>query len=294
MRGTLIGFAAAIAACVIGAGWQVATRLGTTTTLAPIDLALLRYCIPAVLLAPLWWRTGLVPAPTGRKTLLAMLLGAGPAFGLLVMAGSQYAPVAHMGALLPGTMPLFVAVMAAIVLGEAIPAMRRIGFGFILVGVLAIGLKALLVRDDGAWRGDLLFLAAAFLWSIYTIAFRRSGLTPWQSTAVINMWSALIILPLWLLSDSARLLQAPVADLALQACWQGIIAGLLGLWTFALAVHHIGPSRAAAVAALVPVMSAVGGAVVLGEIPGLLVLAGIACTTIGVYLASGAVAKKTI
>lgn len=292
-RGTIIGFAAAIGACVIGAGWQVATRLGTTTTLAPVDLALLRYCIPAVLLAPIWWRVRPVPAQVSWKILLAMLLGAGPAFGLLVMAGSQFAPVAHMGALLPGTMPLFVALLAAIVLGEAISGLRRLGFAFILVGILAIGLKALLIRDDGAWRGDLLFLSAAFLWSIYTIAFRRSGLTPWQSTAVINLWSALLIVPIWLWSDSARLLQAPTADVILQACWQGVIAGLLGLWTFALGVHHIGPSRAAAVGALVPVLSALGGGLVLGEIPEPLVLAGIFCTMVGVYLASGVLARKS-
>ncbi|WP_300302139.1 EamA family transporter [Ferrovibrio sp.] len=135
-RGTIIGFAAAIGACVIGAGWQVATRLGTTTTLAPVDLALLRYCIPAVL-------------------------------------------------------------------------------------------------------------------------------------------------------------QAPTADVILQACWQGVIAGLLGLWTFALGVHHIGPSRAAAVGALVPVLSALGGGLVLGEIPKPLVLAGILCTMVGVYLASGVLARKS-
>lgn len=293
LRSPLIGFAAAIGACVIGAGWQVATRLGTTTTLAPIDLALLRYCIPALVLAPLWWRARPLPSQTDWKILSAMLLGAGPAFGLLVMAGSQFAPVAHMGALLPGTMPLFVALMAAVVLGEAISGLRRLGFAFILLGVLAIGLKALLIRDDGAWRGDLLFLSAAFLWSIYTIAFRRSGLGPWEATAVINFWSALIILPLWLISDDARLLQAPLADLILQVCWQGVIAGLLGLWTFTLGVHHIGPSRAAAVGALVPVMSAAGGALVLGEIPEPLVLAGILSTMLGVFLASSALARKT-
>ncbi|MEL6551609.1 MAG: hypothetical protein AAFQ54_15315 [Pseudomonadota bacterium] len=37
-------------AVTVGVGWQLARRFGVTTTLAPIDLALLRYVIPALAL----------------------------------------------------------------------------------------------------------------------------------------------------------------------------------------------------------------------------------------------------
>lgn len=243
-----VGIAAAFASVAIGAGWQVATRLGTTTSLQPVDLALLRYCIPAILLAPIWWRVRPIPANVDRRVLLAMLIGGGLPFGLQGMAGAQFAPVAHMGALLPGAMPLFVALLAAIVLGERFSVARLAGFMLILLGIAAIGARALLVRDDGAWRGDLLFLSAAFVWAIYTIAFRRSGMTPWQSSAIICLWSALFVMPLWLLSGPERVLAAPVADLVLQFIMQGIVAGVAGLWLYALAVAGIGPSRAAAIA----------------------------------------------
>jgi drug/metabolite transporter (DMT)-like permease len=286
------GIAAAFASVAIGAGWQVATRLGTTTSLQPIDLALLRYCIPAILLSPIWWRVRPIPANVDRRVLLAMLIGGGLPFGLLGMAGAQFAPVAHMGALLPGSMPLFVALLAAIVLGERFSAARLAGFALILLGIAAIGARALLVRDDGAWRGDLLFLSAAFVWAIYTIAFRRSGMTPWQSSAIICFWSALAVLPLWLLSGPERLFAAPAADLVLQFVMQGIVAGVAGLWLYALAVAGIGPSRAAAIGALVPVLSAVGGAALLNEFPDLPVAAGVILTVGGVFLASGVLAAR--
>lgn len=151
------GIAAAFATVLIGAGWQVATRLGTTTTLQPLDLALMRYCEPAILLAPVWWRVRPVPPGIDRRVLVAMLIGGGLPFGLLGMAGSQFAPVAHMGALLPGSMPLFVALLAAIVLGERYSAARLAGFALILVGIAAIGGRDLLVRDDGAWRATCCF-----------------------------------------------------------------------------------------------------------------------------------------
>lgn len=287
-----VGIAAAFASVAIGAGWQVATRLGTTTSLQPVDLALLRYCIPAILLAPIWWRVRPIPANVDRRVLLAMLIGGGLPFGLLGMVGAQFAPVAHMGALLPGAMPLFVALLAAIVLGDRFSVARLAGFMLILLGIAAIGARALLVRDDGAWRGDLLFLSAAFVWAIYTIAFRRSGMTPWQSSAIICLWSALFVMPLWLLSGPERVLAAPVADLVLQFIMQGIVAGVAGLWLYALAVAGIGPSRAAAIGALVPVLSAVGGAVLLGEFPDLPVMAGVVLTVCGVFLASGVLALR--
>ncbi|MEO5671000.1 MAG: hypothetical protein ABIR26_09955, partial [Ramlibacter sp.] len=53
----LRGWAAALLMVLIGAGWQLATRAGARAALAPVDLALLRYAIPALLLAPVWWRT---------------------------------------------------------------------------------------------------------------------------------------------------------------------------------------------------------------------------------------------
>ena len=290
--GAAAGVAAAFATVLIGAGWQVATRLGTTTSLQPVDLALMRYCVPAILLAPVWWRVRPVPSGIDRRVLIAMLVGGGLPFGLLGMAGSQFAPVAHMGALLPGSMPLFVALLAAIVLGERYTAARLVGFALILVGIAAIGGRALLVRDDGAWRGDLLFLAASFVWAIYTIAVRRSGLTPWQSAAVICFWSALAVIPVWILSGPERLLAAPAADLALQFGVQGILAGVGGLWLYAVGVAGIGPTRTAAIGALVPVLSAIGGAVFLSEFPDLPVLAGILFTVGGVFLASGVLARK--
>ena len=128
-----LGLAAALASVAIGVGWQVATRLGTTTTLAPIDLALFRYAVPALVLAPLWLRAGLVPAGVGRGTVALMVLGAGLPFGLAAMAGAQFAPTAHMAVLLPGTMPLFVAMLAMAVLGERPAPVRLAGLALILV-----------------------------------------------------------------------------------------------------------------------------------------------------------------
>lgn len=168
-RSAALGAGAWLAVVLIGASWQLATRHGVTATLAPLDLALLRYGVPALLLAPLLCRHGVWPRAGAPWVLPLILLGGGLLFGLLGMVGAQFAPAAHMGALLPGAMPLFVAGLAALVLGERLRRAQAAGFAVIAAGVAAIvapTLRAGGAELEGAWRGHARFLAAAALWAV--------------------------------------------------------------------------------------------------------------------------------
>lgn len=93
----------------------------------------------------------------------------------------------------------------------------------------------------------------------------RSGLRPWEGTAFVNAASAALLLP-WLVWQGAPTL-AFVAGPALLtlALWQGVLAGLLGLALFTVAIDRLGAAPAAAFGALAPVVSAIGGALWLGE-----------------------------
>lgn len=51
-RNILLGLLAALTATLIGSGWQLASRHGVTTSLGPLELAVLRYGIPAIVLLP--------------------------------------------------------------------------------------------------------------------------------------------------------------------------------------------------------------------------------------------------
>jgi drug/metabolite transporter (DMT)-like permease len=159
----------------------------------------------------------------------------------------------------------------------------------IVGGIAAIGSHSLVLGQEGMWRGDLLFLVSALLWSTYTIAFRKSGMSPWHSASVVSFWSGLAVVPLWFTSATARLTSAPSGDIAFQVLWQGVIAGIIATGCYAIAVKFIGPSRAAASIALIPVCAAAGGYVFLGETVGPITLVGIAAATLGVVFASGAI-----
>ncbi len=287
-----LGAGAALAAALAGSGWQIASRYAMTTTLGPLDVALLRYGIPALVLMPLLCTTGLLPQKVPRASLALMVGGGGLPFGLLALAGAVHAPAAHMGVFLAGTMPLFAALAAWLVLGETIHRSRWAGMGLIAAGVFLLALQSLgHIEWGGTWLGDLLFLMASAVWSVYGIAFRRTGLTPWQAVALVNAWSLILLLPLVAFAGVPRLLTAPWGDVVLQVLWQGGFAGLLGLLSFTAAVAHLGPSRAALSGSLVPLISAVGAAWLLGEALSGVTLALILAVMCGVALASGAFSR---
>jgi len=283
-----IGLLAALAAALIGSGWQIVSRHGVTTSLGPVELAMLRYGVPALVLMPLWCRRGGLPSgvPAGRLALL--VLGGGLPFGLVVLAGAQWAPAAHMGIFMAGCMPLFVSVGSRLVYGERLGGARALGLLLMALGVAALGLGVWHGGLD-AWRGDLLFVLAAVLWAAYTLAFRGCGLSAWQGAALVNLGSAVLLLPVLLVWGAPRLFSAPWADVALQALGQGVVAGLLGLVAYTVAIARLGAGRAALSAALVPVFTALGAAGLLGEAPEPGAWVALALVVPGVVLASGLV-----
>jgi drug/metabolite transporter (DMT)-like permease len=288
MNGNLVlGILAALAAALIGSGWQIASRHAVTTSLGPLELAVMRYGVPALVLLPLLLKTGLLPAGLPRGRLAVLVLGGGLPFGLLALAGVQWAPAAHMGVLMAGSVPLFTALGAWRLHGEPIGGPRLAGLLLILAGMAVFGAGSL---DQLAltWRGDLFFVLAALVWALYTLAFRRSGLTPWQGAAVINAWSCLLLLPVLLVWGVPRLASAPWTDLAWQALGQGVVAGLLGLVCYMVAIARLGAASASLSGALVPLTTTFGAAWLLGESLGAGTLAASGLVGCGVALAAGA------
>lgn len=286
IRPALTGWLAAFATVTIWAVWAVATRHAVTHDLPPAAIGLLRFGVPALLLLPISLRIGLLPKGlTFRKGI--GLLGSGAPFFLVVALGMQFAPAAEIGPLLPGTMPLFVALIGWLVFGERLGRIRLAGFVLILIGVICIGGHGLLVAGNGAWRGHLLLLTGACLWGIYTHAYRRSGLSALQAAALIGLWSFLILLPFGAPSLVRALGEGLAGPIVLQAILQGFLSGVAGIILYGIAVDRLGASRAAAVSPLSIALAALIAIPVLGEVPDAAAMIGIILATLGVVLASG-------
>jgi drug/metabolite transporter (DMT)-like permease len=290
--GRAAGVFAALVTVAVWTAWLVGTRHATAHAgLGPAWLALLRYGVPALLLAPVWWRAGLLPKGVDRRLVAGMVIGSGAPFFVVVAAALARAPAAEAGVLLPGTMPLFVALLAATVFGERIGRVRLAGFALIVASVAAIGGPALAAGTHEA-AALALFPLGACLWAVFTLSFRRSGLAPLTATAVVAAWSTLLALPFALLAGFEGIAAVPIGVLAGQAVIQGITSGIIGVAAYAFAVGRIGASRAAAFSSLAPALAALAAIPVLGEIPTPLTLAGVGLAVAGVALASGAIGRR--
>ncbi|MBB3642506.1 DMT family transporter [Variovorax atrisoli] len=289
-RNLLTGLLAALAASFIGSAWQLVSRHGVTTTLGPIDLALLRYGIPALLLMPLWFGRKRIAPKASLPVLAVLVVGGGLPFGLLVLAGAQWAPASHMGIFMAGSLPLFTAIGAWLHKRQRIEGIRLAGLACIAIGMALFAADSFRGGTSSTgWRGDLLFLAAAMLWAAHSLAFAHCGLTPWQGAAFVNGWSTLLLSMLVLpFAGVPKLLAAPWPDVALQATTQGVVAGLLGLVVYMVAVVRLGAPRASLSAALVPVLTTLGAAAWMNEPVTGAALAALSLVVPGIVLASGA------
>ncbi|MFP5445375.1 MAG: EamA family transporter [Betaproteobacteria bacterium] len=77
-----------------------------------------------------------------------------------------------------------------------------------------------------------------------------------------------------------------------QALGQGLVAGILGLVVYTVAINRLGAARAALSAALVPPFTALGAALLLNETLAYGTLAALALVMPGVALASGAFGRS--
>ncbi|MBC9176967.1 DMT family transporter [Pseudoroseomonas ludipueritiae] len=287
------GLAAALLTVAMWTTWIIGSRfaMAGAQPLSPALLALVRFGTAALLLAPWWWRIRLVPRRAPKLALLGLLF-AGLPYQFLVLYGLHFAPAAEAGPLLTGTLPMFIALLSALVFRERIGGIRAAGVVLITAGVLAITGSGLLDLAGGGWRGHLLILCAALSWSVYTVFFRRSGLTGTEAAAFVGFWSVVLLLPLAAGEIRAAYQATPTPVLLRQVLVQGVMAGVVALITFTTAVRHLGAARTSAITALTPAAVVAVAVLLLGEVPGWPELLGCALIIAGVVAASGALAPR--
>jgi drug/metabolite transporter (DMT)-like permease len=275
-----------LAAVSIWSGWIVVARLGLRTSLTPWDIAALRFGVAGLILLPYLANKGLAFDRLGWAGLAAIVVGgAAPVF--LANSGLLFAPAAHAGALFPGVMPLMVALLAAAFLREKFTFYRKLGFAFILSGVLAIVWAA--GNEFGSRQnfGHGLFLCAALAWALYTIAMRKARLDGLHAAAISAVGSMLLFLPIFILMPGKTLAASSWGDIGLQAFVQGVLTAIISLLLYGRAVGILGASSGAAFAALCPAMTALLGIPILGEWPKPIDWMAIGLISAGVYIVSG-------
>src|ERR687892_63179 len=261
-RSMMLGFAWAALAVAMLSGWFVVTRFSVTRELRIWDITALRFGIGAILLAPAVLRRGrwlaLAAWPEG---LLFMLLWGVP-FVLLV------------------------ALFARAFLREEQGRTRWLGYGAIVAGLVCLVTAGAAAHGAPSPAGLCALALAAAMWAVYTLLFRRSGLTPIEAAALICIWSALLFIPAYLLLGLSRLGPASTGEIALQAGYQGVLMSGVAIVAFNRAVSLLGAAAATAIIALMPAVASILAIPVLGEAPTPIESIATAIIVIGVLLAA--------
>lgn len=282
------GYLAVLCAVIIWGAWVAFTRLAVIGNLTPASVALLRTAVPAIILAPFVFRAGFWPK--GRTLpFLFCILGAGAPFLLIVGHGMRYAQTADVGSLVPGTMPLLVALLSVLLFREKLGWTRTLGFALCAAGVAAIGGRSILAAAGDATFGHMLLLAGALFWACYGIAFRFVGLSAIQMVALVSFWSGLVLLPAGLPPLIHAASNGAHYEVLVQVAIQGIGSGVIAYILFNIGIERLGASRAAAFVALVPALATLIAIPLLNEVPDAPAIFGVVATGFGVLLASGVV-----
>ncbi len=310
-----VGVLAAVVTVVIWTSFIVIARASADPArggvLNPFDIVYARIVGASLILAPWgWWLVrrdratqawagsllSLSPLPL-RQTLAAGFFG-GLLYAMLAYSGFVYAPAGHASVLMPGSLPLWTALLAMAFLGERITLARAIGLALIVVGDLLVGGTSLLHALDGSgvWRGDVLFILAAMVWSAYSVLVRKWALHAVRATIAITMLALLTYVPVYtalllLQWVPGQVLVAPWPDVVFQMFFQGIGSVVVSGMTFTKMIQHFGPVRSTMITALVPGLSAISAVMFLGEPLGWNVLAGLTLVTLGIVFGVWRAAK---
>lgn len=260
------GFAWAASAVLIFSGWFVVTRFSVTHELRVWDITALRFGIGCLLLSPvLLGSRSRLPARRWLAGLPLALLWGAP-FVILVAIGLRLISAAQAAAVVPGAMPLF-AGLFAFILGERQGRLRWTGFAAIAGGLTLLVAGGAPEHGVPSGKGIAALLAAAAMWAVYTLTFRRSGLSPLQSAALMCFWSTVLFLPVYVGLGLSRLAAASAGEILLQAGYQGVLMSGVALFAFNRSVTLLGASAASSIPAMVPVAASITAIPILGEVP---------------------------
>lgn len=281
---SLLGWAAMCAALITWAGFGLSMRGIGASALTPSDVALLRFAVPALLLLPILTSRVRELRTMSVVPIIMIAVGAGLPFFALVAAGGRSTSAAHVSALVAGTAPLAVMLLARILLhqkGAYLPGPAIIILGVVL---LVAGLGGL---DTSMIAGAGLLLCASCLWGIYTLGMRLAVVPPVTCLMLVTYPSAvsIVLLKLTGIFDT-NLAAVDFHQIALFAGVQGLGTGIVSTLAYAVAVRHLGALRCATTGALAPALVTIAAIPLLGEMPSPLTMMGVAAVAIGVALAN--------
>lgn len=285
-----LGFLYPFSAVVLWSGNVIVSRM-SAHTIGPEAITFYRLLLAVLVMStfvamPAWRKRAVIWPHMGQLAILGFL--AMCLFQCLSYLAAETTTATNM-AVFTALTPLLTVALSAAVLKDA-PSVGMIGGGILsllgLVYLVSAGDPATLTRN-GIHLGDPLMFAAAMVYALYGVLLKRWSLpvAGWQSTYVQALCALAIMFPAFLATPAPmRSLNAETLPLIAYA---GAMASVVLPFLWVRGVAILGPNRCAVMMNLLPVLTALGAIVLLGEpvrafhiIGGGTALAGVACAEI--------------
>jgi drug/metabolite transporter (DMT)-like permease len=194
------------------------------------------------------------------------------------------------GALALSTLPLLTMLVGAALGREALTMRKSVGVLIAMCGVALALFSGLAGAPAGAWRGDLLMVAAALCMAFYSIWSKpfisRSGPISFTATAMGVGALCLVLISLW--RGSFALVAAFGPPQWGAAVYLGAVGAALTFYLWSFALERTTPTRVAISVTVNPIAASLVGAVLLGEPVSFNLAAGILTVFAGIWIATTA------
>ncbi|WP_372426044.1 DMT family transporter [Salinarimonas chemoclinalis] len=278
-------------ATLLWAGVFVAGKIALEV-LDPVFLAAARFAVGALAVGVVVVATRRVARASATELALFARIGflGVFAYNILFTIALDLSTPLH-GLVIIATTPAWTAALSLVLLRLPVRGAQALGFACAFAAVLVV--VASEAREAG-WRlaagtlsGDLLFVAAAVVWALYTIAVKRALAV--HSANVLTGWS--LVLGALMLAPAAVFATNVPAEIAAMrpfdvaaVLYMGVLATLVAFWLWSRGVADIGPARASVFLNLVPIWGAAMTAIAFATLPSPTILAAIALAIAGVVL----------
>jgi len=207
--------------------------------------------------------------------ILAMGLAGVVVFSPLLYLGLRYSTAVN-SSLIQGFSPLITALIAGLIIKEPVTSRQKVGAVLGLLGVMGLisgGSLTFLFRLQFN-PGDLIFLAAAVAWALYSVIGRRvmRNRTPVAATTLSNYFG----LPLLAVATIFELQHIPVTlrlETIAAIAHICVVPTIIGYWSWNRSVRILGAGGAMVFYNTLPLYGVILGAGLLGEPLGVVHLA---------------------
>jgi drug/metabolite transporter (DMT)-like permease len=268
-------------------------KVAVDADVPPVFVAWARVALGAAILLPVALRRGALRGLRGRARPIVAYAACEIAVPFtLISIGEQYVS-SSLAAILIASMPLVVALLSTRFSPADRPTGMRVAGLFVGFGGVVALLGVDVAGQPDELLGAVLVLAATLAYATATIIVNRrlADLDPLGPIAVSLALATVVLLPAALASPPDRL---PTPQALGSLVVLGVLCTALGLVVFFQLIAEAGPSRAAVITYVNPLVAVVLGVLILDERFGVTAVAGLLAILGGSWLATGSAGRPRV